>query len=176
LQTSIKYLIAFSVVSSCALSVGISTKPASEEESIFSAEDTAVKPVSLPSEIVAILAQDARVQEELRIEGVSAEALPSRWFVLSEVHLKSPGEREFIVMGTGPLLGANVTTFWVFRPVSRNLVLILRATAHTLALNDTRSRGYRDIELISATAVQYTNVVYQFNGETYERQTSSRPQ
>ncbi len=141
---------------------------AAAEQRRFSAEGTSVeRPASLPSEVVAILAQDSSVREILESEQLSADKLPTSWFLASEVHLNGPRERDLVVVATGLLTGANVTTYWIFRPQGGGFKLLLSAPAHTLVIKKTRSNGFNDIELLSATAVHVSTVLFRFQGGTY---------
>lgn len=139
------------------------------EQLHFSAEDNGVKkPVVIPNSVLDILTSDEDVRDELESEKIAAEGVPLWWFSASAIHLSSPERLDLVVMGEWPLSGANVTTFWVFRMTDRGYDLVLRAPAHDLIVNDTRWKGYRDIELISMTAKQMSTVVCRFNGQRYE--------
>lgn len=93
---------------------------------------------------------------------------PGSWFSASEVHLDGSGETDLVVMGRGPLRGANVTTFWVFRGTLQGHVLVLTIPAHDLEITNTRWNGYRKIRTDAMTAVRsYTNL-YRFDGGQYQ--------
>jgi hypothetical protein len=71
-------------------------------------------------------------------------------------------------MGIGALRGANVCTFWVFIQTPQGLHMVVDgATAHNLNLRRTRTNGYLDIELLSATAVAMNTSILDFNGKDY---------
>ena len=74
-------------------------------------------------------------------------------------------------MGVGPLRGANVTTFWIFRQVSDQFkpILMPPATAHTLEIMRKFSNGLRDLQLMSATAVTVSLVRLKFDGAAYKQ-------
>jgi hypothetical protein len=134
----------------------------------FSAEDGTVKhPVSVPPEVNRILAQDRQVRDVLEYEHIVTDTIPSSWLLASEIHLSNSGERDLVVIAEGPLLGADVTTFWIFRTTNHKYQLLLNAPAHDLVVENTRTNGYRDIELLSATAVTVSTVLCRFKGGTY---------
>jgi hypothetical protein len=86
----------------------------------------------------------------------------------SEVHLAGPSEKDIVVMAVGSLRGANITRFWVFRPTDRRFEMLLDARVHDLIVKKSRSNGYRDIELLSATAVTVSTVIVRFDGTKYQ--------
>jgi hypothetical protein len=164
-EALIASLLVFGGVSSLAQTA---IAPAGAEQRQFSMEDESVKlAASVPPEIIALLARDPDVKDALAYEHLATETIPSSWFLASEVHLSSASEKNFVVIGRGPLLGANVTTFWIFRPRDHRYELVLKAPAHTLVVKNTRSNGYRDIQLLSATAVTESTVLCRFGAGTY---------
>ncbi len=134
----------------------------------FSAEEAGVeKPTPIPAEVLAILVRDNTVRLALEDESLSSERIPPSWFSASGIHLHHHNQVDLIVLAEGPLRGANVTTFWVFCATDRGYVLALAASAHDLTLKNSRSHGYRDLEIASMTAVQISTVLFRFNGERY---------
>lgn len=138
------------------------------EQTIFSAEDYTVKrPVPLSNQLVSILLKDPDVQEVLSNEGLPISSLPKSWFLVSEVHLGGPDERDLVVIAAGRLQGANVTTYWIFRAYPGGLVQLLKAPAHTIVIKNQRSKGYKNVELMSATSDQVSTTLCRFNGTRY---------
>jgi hypothetical protein len=143
-------------------------KSPASEQLLFTAEDEHVKkPIPIPDDILAILRDDDLVRSSLENEGVST--IPTSWFSASAIGLRDHGVKDLVLVGEGPLHGTNVTTFWVFRSKSDSHELVLTAPAHTMAFKKTRSKGYRNIELTSATARQISTVIYQFDGKQYRK-------
>jgi hypothetical protein len=52
--------------------------------------------------------------------------------------------------------------------VARGFELLLTAPAHDLFIKGTRSKGYRDIEIVIATAVRASTVSLKFDGSQYK--------
>lgn len=156
------------------LTVLITCNPATayaqpSEQHHFSAEETGVrKPVPIPEAVMAILRESEGVRGALEDKNMSATEIPPSWFSASAIHLNRPEQVDLVVMGVGPLRGANVTTFWVFSAAARGYELVLMAPAHDLIVTKTRWKGHRDIELISMTAVDISTVVVRFDGERYK--------
>lgn len=145
------------------------------EQSRFSAVDENVKrPVDLPPGVVAILAKNAGVKDVIESLGLPPERLPLSWFLASEIHLSGRNEKDLVVVGTGAIMGANVTTFWIFRPRHGGFELLLDAApALELVIKDSRSHGYRDVELSAATAVTASTVLLKFDGRGYRMYSNS---
>lgn len=83
------------------------------------------------------------------------------------VQLNGQQERELIVIGRGPLRGSNVTTFWVSQFQNGRFKVLLNAVGHTLIVSCEQTKRHRDIEVLAATAVSSSRVVFKFNGTYY---------
>jgi hypothetical protein len=144
------------------------------EQTDFSAEEESVsKPAVLPPAVKQILADDRMVSGVLKYEGL--QELPDKWLAASIVHLDGLSEMDLLVEGEGPLRGANVNSFWIFRPTSTGFIQILYTPAHDLTIKRSRARGYRDIEIVSLTAMRMLTAEYKFDGNEYKlRSTTNR--
>lgn len=74
---------------------------------------------------------------------------------------------DFVIVGRGKMLGANVTPFWIVRgsDIPR---LILEVAAHDLFIGRKRTKGHYDIDAVSMTATEIITTTFKFNGEKYE--------
>lgn len=152
----------------CGALTAQNTRFHSLEQSVFSAEDDAVKkPVAIPDDVLAILVKDEMVSRALEDENLAAEKIPLSWFSASTIHLSKSRETDFVVMARGPLAGGNVVTFWVFRGTPHGHELVLAAPMHDLIVKNTRWNGYRDVELASMSAVKISTVLCRFDGKRY---------
>jgi hypothetical protein len=143
--------------------------PEQMEQTHFSAEDERVDhPVAIPAEMLAILAKDETVNRVLEDQNISPANLPASWFSAAQVQLGGIGEKDFIVAAKGPLVGANVSPFWVFIHDSHGYKLALSTSVHDLIMKKTRSHGYRDLELDAMTASTVTTAQFRFNGNEYK--------
>lgn len=139
------------------------------EQVHFSAEEAGVRhPVAIPEDVMAILRRDGLVQSVLENENKKPESLPASWFSASAIHLSSAGKTDLIVVGEPPIVGGNVTLFWVFCATDHGHELVLMAPAHDLIVKNTRWNRHRDIELISMSAVQISSVRCRFDGKQYK--------
>jgi hypothetical protein len=147
-----------------------SSEQRSSEQTHFSAEDDRVeKPVAIPRDVLTVLSQNNMVREELENKNIPAEKVPQSWFAASAIHLTHSGEIDLIVVSVGPVRGANVTMFWVFRSTPHGHELVLTTGAHDLQVKSTSWKGYRDLELLSVTMQKLNTVLYKFNGKRYVR-------
>ena len=138
------------------------------EQTHFSAEDESVKnPIAIPDDVLALLRQDKMVRSSLEYEGIPPEKLPLSWFSASAIHLSGPGEPDLIVAAEGPLMGANVENFWVFRHTDHGYDLVLNAPAHDLIVVRTVWNKLREIEVLGATAASVHTVRLRFDGRRY---------
>jgi hypothetical protein len=136
------------------------------EQSSFSAEDENVRhPVPVPPWATEILKRDADIKELMTNE--HTRDLPDASLLASKIHLAGLNEEDLIVVGSGRLLGANVTPFWIFD--EREMRLLLKARGHDLSIKNSRSKGYKDIEVQEATADRVSHVLFRFNGTGYEQ-------
>jgi hypothetical protein len=90
------------------------------------------------------------------------------WFSAAFVHLHGAIGNDLVVQGEGPMMGANVTEFWVFAETARGPKLVLKVPAHDLLIRETESGGYRIIEASAITAATHVSTLtYRFDGNHY---------
>jgi hypothetical protein len=129
---------------------------------------TARCPTALPDDVVALLLKDDFVRENLKDEGLPQDKLPPSWVMASEVRLAGRDEKDLVVMGTGRLSGANVTTFWVFRSADGGHQLVLTGAALELDITEERWNGYRGIKMTKVAAGVIYTVEFRFDVKRYE--------
>lgn len=141
---------------------------AQTEQHHFSAEKEGVqRPVSIPQSVLDILVKDDGVREVMENKDLPRKTAPESWFSASEIHLAGPNEKDLIVVGEGSLRGANVVTFWVFRPAADGYDLVLTGPAHDLEVLNTRWQGFREIELSAESAVEFFSATFRWDGHRY---------
>ena len=146
----------------------------SHEQLHFSAEDETVQhPANIPQDAWNILQKDSYVQNVLHDENLTAEQLPQSWFLASAVHLDGPQESDLVVIARSELMGANVTTFWLFIQTPKGMKLVLTAPAHDLFIKSSRSHGHRDINMVGMTAIRILSVIFRYDGDQYRESSSS---
>jgi hypothetical protein len=151
----------FVVVIALASIVPQGVRAQATEQTTFSAEDASVrKPVALPADVLFALKNDSFAADAFR------EAVPSSCFSASAIRL-GPREDDLIVEAEGALRGANVNMFWVFLATPQGHRLVLKEPAHTLVVENARTKDYRDITLSYATEGTMTTEYLRFNGKKY---------
>jgi hypothetical protein len=161
-------LVALAVLLACTTQIADGKTKHPAEQTSFSAEDTSVKkPAVIPQDVLAALSRDELVRNVLENEDIPAEKIPASWFSASAIHLGNAREVDLIVMSVGPVHGANVTMFWIFRPTAYGQELIFTGGGHDLRVKSTRWNGYRDIETLAVTMQKVSTVFYRFDGKKY---------
>jgi hypothetical protein len=138
------------------------------EQRHFSAEDESLmRPAAIPVGVQALLLKDESVRRALDAEEAVRDGFPGSWFSASEVHLGSAQENYLVVVGRGPMLGANITAFWIFRSTKNGYEEVLSDRAHDLIVLNGMWKGHRKIELFSATGISVHTVLLRFDGGRY---------
>jgi hypothetical protein len=140
----------------------------SSEQLRFSAEEDGVKnPVALPPDVMELLKKDGLVRSQLENGDTPGEKFSPSWFSASVVHLHNSRQKDLVVMAMASLVGGNVDTFWVFRGTPHGYELIMNAFVHDLWIKKTLWKGYREIELVSMSALQISSAICRFDGKKY---------
>jgi hypothetical protein len=146
----------------------LAQRHAQPEQREFSAEDEGVqRPVVIPQSVLDILAKDDGARNLMENEDPPLKSVPASWFSASEVHLAGPNEKDLVVVGEEPVSGGNTARFWVFRPISSGYELVLSDSAHDLQVKKKRWKGYCEIELSGATAVEFFSTTFRWDGTKY---------
>jgi hypothetical protein len=134
----------------------------------FSAEDApSAKAVAIPQNVWRVLKEDQNVQTVLMNDDPPLSEPPRSWFAGFPVKLRGEAASDLVVQGEDRLLGANVTTFWVFLQTPSGPKLVLTLPAHDLTIMPTRWHGYRKIAAAAATAVRAWSTTFCFDGSRY---------
>ena len=131
------------------------------------------RPADIPQDAWKILQKDSYVQNVLDYENLTAEQLPRSWFLASAVHLDGPQENDLLVIANNKLMGANVTTFWLFTQTPKGMKLVLTAPAHDLFIKSSRSHGHRDIHMVKMTGARILSTTFRYDGNQFRESSSS---
>jgi hypothetical protein len=136
----------------------------------FSAEDEGSYPsTEIPAVVLQLISRDEGVRNLLDAQNPSQREVPRAWLSASKVHLAGRDENNVVIQGIGPILGANVTTFWVFRDNGDKAALLLEVIAHDLIIRQPRTKGYLTIDAVSATASFVTTDSFQMKNGKYAK-------
>jgi hypothetical protein len=147
------------------MALGQNPSKTANPQTLFQLEERFTHPSTLPSSVLATLQADTSNQqlfESCPTRGIQHE-IPSSWFLAAEVDLKHGDPSGLVVRAdNGCLWGANIGPFWVFRRADIGYELFLDASALGLELLETRTNGYRDIRLNSASGGEVHSTVFKF--------------
>ncbi len=117
----------------------------------------------------------------LKARGVTPDQVPALWFLASAVHLNGTDETDLIVLLNAPalakpenpggcLLPANGGPFWVLGPgiASGGYGLLLATYGHHLEVLESRTNGYRDIQIGTASTRGSGMALYKFTMHQYQ--------
>lgn len=140
------------------------------EQTVFNAQDLRIKrPVDIPQPILSVLADDEYVSSMKEDAPGNAGFPPKDWFAASLLVNRHPGQRLYLILGKGPLVGAHVTTFWLveFGDSSKPPTVLLRVTADQLIVGKTDPSGYPKITAVVVTQAAVTDATYHFTSGKY---------
>jgi hypothetical protein len=139
------------------------------EQKVFS--DTIEHPASLSPEVLKVLLASHPAKETFEILNESEKHDPSQLFQAAEVHLTSSNEVDLVVIGLGPMRGAENRWFWVVRSANKTPQVILFCGGDSLDVTDKKTHGYKDIGVVWMSSLETETSVYQFDGTFYKTRT-----
>lgn len=159
--------------------------PGQAEQSDFGIEleaEPVLRPAELPRAALDVLSKDDRVARCLERNGLSAQQLPSHWFVASRIHLAGPEELDLVVLPSGRipdtpkgaispnvcLSGANTAQMWVLRETQTGFQVALSQIGLGMNVLSTRTCGLRDIRVGAVVGGYADAIEYKFDGKSYQ--------
>lgn len=144
------------------------TKPAAEPSSFYPDRNRGFDNAGVPSDPVldALLkTPEARLNWD-RLQKLNRVEL-RKLFLVVRVHLKDAGETDEVVLGKGPMSGADCDWFWVVRDLGGHAEILLFENAYGVYLLESRTNGYRDVRSVAfAGSTAYTNF-FHYDGQRY---------
>lgn len=98
----------------------------------------------------------------------SQRANPGQLFQAGEVHLSQSGQMDLVVVGLGPMRGADTTWFWVVASADKEPQLVLFSGGDSLELLNSKSHGYKDIRTAWSSPTETETTIYNFDGSEYQ--------
>jgi hypothetical protein len=124
-------------------------------------------PAPLPDEILKALRADTRLTGCLQTDNVT-EA-PASWFSASEIHLHANDQVDFVVLPVNQcLFGASVAPVWVFGKTANGYDLIMKTDTLQVEILNSRTNGYRDINVSSITVTEIMVARFNYDGQKYQ--------
>jgi hypothetical protein len=151
--------------------------PDRQEQTFFTCdpapdEQYARAPITLPENAIQILKKSEAASR------CHTAQIDTAWFVGSKIHLADAGETDIIVMpslmdGFPPpnmcVRGAHTNPYWVIRKVNNGYHILFDTNASTLSVMDSRTNGYRDIEITFINLRTTITEEYHFDGTIYKQ-------
>jgi hypothetical protein len=145
-----------------------------DEQRLFGAEETIIRPVDIPADVLDILQRDERNRTCLAPSAPS-KGIDSSWFLASRIELNNDSSPDLVIVPSNPcLFGANIIPFWMFRNTPQGHKLILNVSGLGLEVLNERTNGYHDVRVDSPTAREVLTTVFKFNGDRYRAGRFSR--
>jgi hypothetical protein len=155
------------VTALCVVASAQSSSKSAVEQRFFNLEDAVQNPVDLSDAELTALANDDLMRKEMA-HNPPITKLTQEGLAASLVHLCGARERDLVVVGNGdPFVGANVGPFWIIRDLSTGPQVVLSSGMLGLTIQETRSKGCKNIESLVATAGESTTTDFRFNGQKY---------
>jgi hypothetical protein len=142
------------------------------EQRVFSGSPVQ-HPVNLSPEVLRVLLASHPAKETFEIMNDSEKHDPSKLFQAAEVHLNSSDEVDLVVIGLGPMRGAESLWFWVVRSARKSPEVILFSGGGSLEVTDKKTHGYKDIGVVWMSSSETETTVYQFDGMFYRMRTAN---
>jgi hypothetical protein len=146
----------------------IAQKTEAVEQTSFSMEFPFEQSVPLSEAAKKALATDSGIADVMKDDQLSIGSIPKDWFTASEVHLGPKSETDLVVMGLRISLGPYSAGFWILRQTPQGYEIVLAVHTHNLALLDSSTNGFRDIETGLPTLGQSHSDIYRFDGHRYQ--------
>jgi hypothetical protein len=115
----------------------------------------------------ALLKTNEVTADSYALEGRGREAL-RQMFEVVQVDLGDRNEMDYVVLGKGPMTGADCFWFWIVRDRQGQADVLLFSNGLSLALRKHTTNGYRDIEGGWATAGFIGETLFRYDGSVYK--------
>jgi hypothetical protein len=154
----------------------VTTTLAQTPQSNFSAEDGRVHhPVRIPDAVFRALAEHEASRMYLEDEsGASRDGqkpTPPKpdWYSAEKLRSPSSEIELYMVQGIGPLLGANVTQFWLvsYKAGTRQAVILWYEPEHYVSLRYRAGDPYPEIDAAKMSAVHIWNARFRYLNGRY---------
>ena len=131
----------------------------SKPQTVFGLEEPVTRPVPVPDRVLQLVRQDALFKQEIESLNDTGSDFTKDWFVASEIDFGC--RRGLIVIGQGPLVGANVGPFWIFVADNNGSYgKPLAVLALGVQVRPSRGKSCREIWASSATAATVSTTTF----------------
>jgi hypothetical protein len=132
-------------------------------------DDVAFKAESLPKAVIdAVMNSDEGKQARADADQSGKELNPEKVLRATKFPLSSDSATVFLVMGSYPLSAADASWFWIVREDGAKASVLLWMAGNCVELKPSRTHGYRDIEVLWASAGSKRTETYRYDGKAYQ--------
>jgi hypothetical protein len=123
---------------------------------------------SLPRAVIDSVMNAAESKQASADSGQTAtEASPEKNLRGARIRLSTDGTTEFLVLGSAPLSAGDASWFWIVRKDGARAAILLWAAGNCIEAKSSKTHGYRDIELLWASAGSQKTSTYHYDGKAY---------
>ena len=137
-------------------------------QQVFSAgDDRFDRSVPISQDVVKLLLRTEEAKVALRVATDQELREPGKSFRAVEIHLSESNEVALLVLGVGPMHGADNAWFWIVLSPGVRPRVALFATGESVELMDSRTRNHADIRSRWSSPRDTCTRIYHFNGQRY---------
>lgn len=123
---------------------------------------------SLPKAVVdSVLNANESKQVLAELGQTGTEISPEKLLRGARIDLSTDGTTEFLVVGSAPLSAADASWFWIVRNDRVRASILFWAAGNCIQAKGSKTRGYRDIEALWASAGSERTKTYHYDGKAY---------
>lgn len=123
--------------------------------------------VPIPKDVVKLLLRTAEAKYALGLATDREQRELEQSFLAVKVHLSESNETALLVLGVGPMHGADNAWFWIVLSPSVRPKIALFATGESVELMNSRTRNHVDIRSRWSSPRDTCTRIYHFNGQRY---------
>lgn len=143
-------------------------KPAQASESYYEGEGPFAHCVQPPDNVIAALSKRPEVADALEGSGGNHPGNLNRFFCAARIQLSDKAGKDYLISGLSPLTGADAGWFWIVSSSPHHPRVLLFAAGNAVLLLTTRTKGYKDVESLWASASEERKDLYRFDGVRYK--------
>lgn len=123
---------------------------------------------SLPKAVIDSVMNSAESKQVLAdSDQRGADVSPEKILRGARIRLSTEGTTEFLVVGSAPLSAADASWFWIVRKNGARASVLLWAAGNCIEAKSSKTLGYRDIEVLWASAGSVRTNTYHYDGKAY---------
>lgn len=135
------------------------------QQNVFGLDGSFDSPDPLPSDVVKVLISSRQAWQVREWMRAKHDSDASSYFLAKEIHLATPGETDYVVLGRIP--GADCVYFWVIHSERGRPRVVLFDSTLSLELLTSRTNGLSDIQSVWQSPNETCTKIFHYNGKRY---------